>query len=276
MRCFVGFFGLTRSVRQTVESIRTGFYEPLAAAGITTLRAGHFNLPDSIDNPRSGEATIVPDRNEGALLDLELSWVEPQRHDTISREWEIGRCFPDAFGDHYRSLANLCHQLRSLDRLWSLLELLGVQPDDAVLLLRPDLVYLDTLGIENHLLPLLAGQADMVVPAWQSWGGLNDRFAFCTGYAAKVYATRISRLEAGCMAIGMMHAERFLNWVVQQQGLSVLQTDFRAARLRANGTIAANDMPMTRAYLQDAVLAAARAASEPDACASPSRQINRC
>src|SRR5689334_19574172 len=101
------------------------------------MRAGHFNLPDVIDNPRSGEVTIAPDRNEGLLLDLDICWIEPQRHAIICREWEIGRCFPDALGDEYRSLANLCHQLHSLERLWSLLELLGVQPEDAVLLLRP-------------------------------------------------------------------------------------------------------------------------------------------
>src|SRR5690348_6902102 len=127
MRCYIGFFGLTRSLRHTAVAIRTGIYEPLRQLGFTTLRAAHFNLPENITNPRSGEFAVVPDRSESALLDLDVCWVEPQQHASIAGEFDIARALPDAFGDQYRSLANLCHQLHSLRRLWSLLELLEVQ-----------------------------------------------------------------------------------------------------------------------------------------------------
>ncbi|HEX2941519.1 MAG TPA: hypothetical protein VHO91_10760 [Rhodopila sp.] len=250
MRCFIGFFGLTRSLKQTVDSIRAGFYAPLLAAGIPMLRAGHFNLPDRIDNPRSGEIAVVPDRCDTALLDLDLCWVEPQSDTMIRQAWQFARSYPDAFGDGYRSLANLCHQMRSLERLWSLLLMLGVERDDVVLLLRPDLVYLDVLDIEAHLRPLLSGRADIIVPAWQSWGGVNDRFAFCTGHAARVYATRFRRFQDGCRAIGAMHAEIFLKWLLEQEGLRCMTSDFRAVRLRANGVIAANDAAMAQAFLR--------------------------
>ena len=181
MRCFIGFFGLTRSLPHTAGAIRTGFYEPLQQAGLTTLRAGHFNLPPTITNPRSGEFGVLPDRADSALLELDLCWIEPQVQTTITAEFELARSFPDTFGDQYRSLANLCHQLRSLECVWSLLELLGAKEDDLVLLLRPDLLYLDMLEPLRHLAPLLDKSADLVVPSWQSWGGLNDRFAFCSG-----------------------------------------------------------------------------------------------
>ena len=242
MRGFVGFFGLTRSLRWTAQSIRAQFYEPLAAAGITTLRAGHFNVPSVITNPRSGEAAIVPDRNECALLDLELCWVEPQEDTAVATELEVGRCFPDAFGDEYQSLANLCHQLFSLRRLWSLLELLGVGDDDVVLLLRPDLFYLDALAPASQLKRLIDGCVDLIVPSWQSWGGLNDRFAFCTGRAARAYASRIELFADGCVSLGTMHGERFLNFLVRERHLRVELTDLRAVRVRANGLIAANDL----------------------------------
>jgi hypothetical protein len=243
-RCFVGFFGLTRSVKQTAESIRGGFYAPLAAAGITARRAGHFNLPEAIDNPRSDESAVIPDRNESALLDLELCWVEPQDDLAIATQVEMGRAFPDAFGDHYRSLANLCHQLHSLRRLWSLLELLGIDDDDLVLLLRPDLLYLDALDPASQLQPLIDGLVDLIVPAWQSWGGLNDRFAFCTGRAARVYANRIEWFAEGCVSLGTMHGESFLGFLARYQHLHVGLTNLRAVRMRANGQIPANDLGM--------------------------------
>jgi hypothetical protein len=244
VRCFVGFFGLTRSVKQTAESIRTSFYAPLAAAGIKARRVGHFNLPEVIDNPRSDESAIIPDRNESMLLDLELSWIEPQDDLVIATELEVGRAFPDAFGDQYRSLANLCHQLHSLRRLWSLLELLGVSADDIVLLLRPDLLYIDVLEPVSQLQPLVDGRVDLIVPRWQSWCGLNDRFAFCTGRAARVYASRIECFAEGCVSLGTMHGESFLKFLVRDHNLRVGLTDLRAARLRANGQIPANDLGM--------------------------------
>src|SRR5277367_505772 len=221
MRCFIGFFGLTRSLHYTADAIRTGFYEPLRVAGIDTLRAGHFNLPPVINNPRSGEFAVVPDRAESTLLDLDLCWIEPQKSTEIAAEFKAARSFPDFFGDQYRSLANMCHQLRSLERLWSLLDLLGVTETDIVLLLRPDLLYLDTFDPATHLAQLIDGEVDLIVPSWQSWGGLNDRFAFCTGRSAKIYATRIRLFGDACVAMQGMHAEHFLRFIAERHSLRV-------------------------------------------------------
>ncbi len=244
MRCFIGFFGLTRCLPHTVGAIRAGFYEPLRRAGFSTPRAGHFNLPASITNPRSGEFGIMPEAAESTLLNLDIRWVEPQHHAAIAAQFDTARALPDAFGDNYRSLANLCHQLHSLNRLWSLLESLGAAESDLVLLLRPDLLYLDVLEPVGHLGPLLDGSADLIVPAWQNWGGLNDRFAFCTGRAAKIYATRIRLFIDACAAMRGMHAEGFLRFVARREGLRVESTGLRAVRVRANGRIAENDVSM--------------------------------
>jgi hypothetical protein len=244
MRCYIGFFGLTRSLRYTAESIKLGFYEPLRNCGFTTLRAGHFNLPDAITNSRSGEFSLVPDRSECTLLDLDLCWIEPQQTSAIAGEFAIARSLPDAFGDEYRSLRNLCHQLHSLRRLWSLLQLLDVKESDVVLLLRPDLLYLDVLDPPLNLAPLLDGHADVIVPGWQSWGGLNDRFAFCNGRAARAYATRMDLFSDACVSLGCMHAEQFLSFVARRHNLRIGLTDLRAVRLRANRQIAANDSGM--------------------------------
>jgi hypothetical protein len=135
--------------------------------------------------------------------------------------------------------------LRSLARLWSLLQLLDAAEADVVLLLRPDLLYLDSLDPARHLAPVLAGKADLVVPSWQSWGGLNDRFAFCSVRAAKIYATRIQLVSEACREMRGMHAETFLAFIAECYGLRVALTDLRAVRVRANGQVAANDLAMT-------------------------------
>jgi hypothetical protein len=244
MHCLIGFFGLTRSLPHTVESIRWAFLDPLRQAGIPVLTAGHFNLPEMIDNARTGEDAVTPNRSEATLLDLDLCWVERQMDDVITTEMAAIRALPDAYGDNYSSLTNLCHQLRSLDRLWSLLHLFAPRPDDLVLLLRPDLLYLDRLDPERDLPLLSSGRADIVVPAWQNWGGLNDRFAFCSVRAARVYATRFRLMAEACQDMRGMHAEQFLRFVVSCHDLRVGLTDLRAARIRANGRIPPNDQAM--------------------------------
>jgi len=244
MRCLIGFFGLTRSLPHTEAAIRWAFLDPLRQAGIPVLTAGHFNLPETIVNPRSGEDGIVPDRAEAALLGLDVTWVEPQTDASIEAEMTAIRAFPDAYGDGYRSLANLCHQLHSLDRLWSLLHLFAPAPDDIVLLLRPDLLYLERLDPARDLALLTGGQGNLIVPGWQSWGGLNDRFAFCTARSARIYATRIRLLTEACADMRGLHAEQFLRFVVSIHGLRVGLTGMRAARVRADGRIPPNDQAM--------------------------------
>ena len=244
MRIVLGFFGLTRSLRLTAHAIVTNILAPLQEAGWDVARVGHFNLPARITNPRSGERGIVPDRREASLLDLDLCWIERQDEAAIAAQFDLATAFPDAFGDSYASLRNLCHQLRSLDRLWSLVGLLDPAPDDLFAFLRPDLLYLDRLDVAATLLPLLRGECDLVVPSWQGWGGINDRFAFANARAAPVYATRWRRFADGCLAMGGMHAERFLDFAVRSADLRTRGTGLRAARMRANGGIAANDAPM--------------------------------
>jgi hypothetical protein len=244
MRCLIGFFGLTRSLRHTAASISAAFYAPLRNAGIPVLSAGHFNLPARITNARSNESGVVPDRTEAGLLPLDLCWIEPQDDAAIAEELAIAGAFPDPFADEYASVANLCHQLRSLDQLWRLLTLFAPAADDLVLLLRPDLFYLDPLKPGRDLDPLLGGAADLIVPGWQNWGGLNDRFAFATARAAEAYATRRRGFVDACLAMQGIHSEGFLRFVADQAGLRVGQTALRAVRVRATGEVPANDLGM--------------------------------
>jgi hypothetical protein len=243
-RCLIGYFGLARLTAATAPAIETNFIAPLRDAGFDILRAGHFNCPPALENPRSGEFGTTPDADPAQALVLDAWEQEPQMDAAIADALAVVRRYPDAFGDGYRSLRNLCHQLRSLDRLWSLLAAFRPVPEDVVLLLRPDLLYLDRLDVEQDLGALRRGHADLVVPGWQSWGGLNDRFAFANPHAARIYATRYRLIEDGCIACGTLHAESFLAFTTALHGLRVARTALRAVRLRANGDIAGNDLRM--------------------------------
>lgn len=248
MRIIIGFFGLTRSLRYTASAISKSIEEPLMALGLPVLKLGDFNLPNLIFNPRSNELGVLPDPNESELLNLHTARVELQDDCNISDQLEVVKAFPDRFGDQYRSSSNLCHQLNSLRRLWGMIQTHGIGQNDIILFMRPDLLYLDPLNTARDILPLIRNQVDIVVPEWQSWGGINDRFAFCSSAAAKVYAMRFDGIIEACLTMNGLHAESYLNSVINDNGLRVGFTSLRAARVRSNGMIADFDRDMVNQY----------------------------
>lgn len=241
MGIFIGFFGITRSLRYTIDSIRANLIDPIAAAGHTPCLYGHFHLPETITNPRSREFGAPADPNEACLLSLDACLVEPQEPALINAMLAAVRAYPDRFGDDYISARNLCFQLRSLDRLWGLMEP-ALNEQDWVLFVRPDLLYLDRISVPDLIARMQTAQCDLAVPGWHSWGGLNDRFALANACAAKAYATRLQWLDAALEACNGLHGESLLAFVALVEKLRVTTLPARAVRIRANGHPAPQDV----------------------------------
>jgi hypothetical protein len=242
----VGFFGITRSLRHTIGSIQTNILAPLRSHADTLRLYGHFHLPATIDNPRSGERQEAVDPQEAALLALDVCEIDPQDETLIAENLAAAKCCNDVLQDGYASARNLCFQLRSLDRLWSLMEPSLADTNSPttqiVVLLRPDLRYLDPLPIASLLAAITGGTADLAIPAWHGWGGLNDRFTVANARAAKHYATRIQSLAPAMRDYGGLHGESLLAYAVRQAGLRVMDLPVRAVRIRANGLAEARDL----------------------------------
>ena len=241
MQVLVGFFGITRSLRFTIGSVRGRLLEPIQDAGIPFRTFGHFHLPDRITSSRSGEEGVRPNAEEAKLLGLDHCLIDAQDPALVADSLAACQAYPDHFGDGYATMRNLCFQLRSLDRLWTLMAP-EVAADDWVLFARPDLLYLDRLDIPGVVARLDAGGYEMAVPAWHGWSGLNDRFALCNAYAAEVYATRGKHLAASAARTGNPQSERLLADVAAGAGLRVAGLSTRAVRIRADGRAAPRDL----------------------------------
>lgn len=243
-RIFVGFFGITRSLKFTVDSILSNILEPLKKIGAPIIQVAHFNLPPQISNPRSGEVDVPVDSLEYKLLDLDCVIMETQDDRLIRSRLHIAKKFPDHFEDGYRSITNLCHQLRSLERLWSIIKTFRPTENDVIVLTRPDLLIMDPVEPERDVAPLQCSAVDIVVPAWHCWGGLNDRLAFCSTAAAERYAVRGRYVQETCAEIGALHPETLLACAMSKASLKVAFTPLRALRMRADGVIAPLDVEM--------------------------------
>ena len=256
--CFIGFFGITRALPWTIASIERCIFAPLHRAGIAQTHAAHFNLPQTLHAPRSGERDVAFSLGDISRLKLADHIVEPQHVDAIAaplaaimRVPQKGEEDPD--GSTRRNALYQLHSLRGLSRLFARMD---PSSYDMVLLLRPDLRYLDPLPV-TQLLAQLKGtehrvtgalhrrfraRVDMVLPAWHKWGGLNDRFAICTPAAAAIYMNRIDNVAAYCAQAGHFQSEHLLSFTAAQSGLRTADTWVRAERVRTGGRVESKDV----------------------------------
>lgn len=210
---------------------------PLFEAGAHVRCVAHFNEPPTINSEYSGESNLPITRSGLRWLSLDALLIEQQEESRLPRGAvdSINRLPPGPRVTPRPTMINLLSQLYSLKQVWRLAHL---TPDDydVFLFLRPDLEYLDRLRPEQLFEQILTGKADLVTPSWQQWGGLNDRFAFCSRKGAEAFANRIDMVERFCAEEEMLHAETLLSRLVQWSDLRLRYTNLRAMRVRADGS----------------------------------------
>lgn len=227
----VCFFGITRSLKHTINSIEENIIFPAQARGTARIFA-HFFDQKVIDNPRSGESGKLP-TNEHLLL--HPNWVEIEEPDLCLSEHCFAqvKSYGDAWNDDFRSLRNLIHQLHSLNRVTR--AALDWQPD-IFIFARPDLRYHDSLG---RYINAKSNAPLVQLPSWQHWKhGLNDRFAIATGSeAAQAYGTRINLIKQFCHDQNRsLHAELLLRYALEVNSINTKLIGARASRVRSDST----------------------------------------
>lgn len=231
-RIAIGFFGVTRSLRWTLPSIRENIIEPARQLGDVRLFA-HLYQQTHITNPRSGEDDPL-DPEEYRLLECDEVRLEEPGHCLEAARYEWILSHGDAFHDGGKSLANLIHQLHSLQVVG---EMINEWKPDVVVLARPDLRYHDNLG------PVLREQAHrsaryLSVPDWQWYGGVNDRLAIGSAFACRAYSSRIALIPAYLRKTnGPLPAERFLRFSLNMHGVIPIGVKLKASRVRAGGRV---------------------------------------
>ncbi|MBT2188501.1 hypothetical protein [Sphingobium nicotianae] len=235
-RCFVIMHGLPRSLLWTERNIIRHVLEPFrAVCGPLTLVA-HFNHPDVIDNPRSGErkvATMLPDMSR---LAPEILMIERQHAANVEGKYQILKDHDLRSGDPSPNThMNLLQGYYSLRRAWTLATQAGLKQGDIVLLLRPDLDYIDPWPAADLVAMIREQGRDLVCPDWHSFGGLNDRMAVASYEGARVFASRWDMVEEIAKADTPRSSEEILAYCIERAGLAVGTFSSRGPRVRADG-----------------------------------------
>ena len=243
MRIALAFFGLPRCSAIAFPSIAQNLLAPLAAAGELRVFC-HLHRQAWIFNPRSRENHPQPEENYAPFLDFDTV-IEP-RPERPSPLFQRLRAFGDAWQDGFHSLANLVLQLQSLA---DVTRRLAAAAPDVVVFARPDLLYHEPVQ-PRDLLRALQRPDEIALPAWESWGGYNDRFAITGPRLARVYGERLAGALSYCEATGQpLHSETFLRATLHAAGAGVRPIGLRASRVRVDGRLEAEDFEGRRTPL---------------------------
>ncbi|KAG5189548.1 hypothetical protein JKP88DRAFT_206063 [Tribonema minus] len=242
------FFGLTRSVQWTIQNIERHIFAPLRSND--TIRYDvfvHTYRMEKLDNPRAGEVAAVY-----ANPNSDVQKLRPTRY-LITSQDDFDLTYPDvqtmsplqwSYPDN-TTVQNIFRAQNSLALVWSIMADFAAEHSidyDAVVALRPDVLYLRDLDIpQRGVLP----ERTAFVADFQHYGGCNDRFAYGRPSAMRVYANRLdSMLNAALRPVGdrkSFNSEQLLQRHLEAHNVSVVLADMLFSRVRSTGALPKQD-----------------------------------
>jgi hypothetical protein len=241
VRMAVCFFGLTRSLPFTIDSIRTNVFDVLTAAGIQYTTYLHTHNVTRMFNPRAHEFNVTVDptlyrllRPDTAVFEEPIDWTLPSNQGLLARLLKRGDPWGQS-GDHIslRNLVNQLHSLQALTAMWAP----HASRFDAVIYLRSDVWFFNCLNV-TQLLEAAATTSHPVIwtPAFATFSGLNDRFAFGNVAAMQLYGNRWQHALPYARDT-YLHAEKFLKYAMRADGVECSTTDVVFTRVRGDGLV---------------------------------------
>ena len=246
LRVAVVYFGLARATEVCWPSIRKNLYEVAANQRFDFFSVASLMHAESVTNPRNGEHGVALPIEESLHIPANAYLIVRQQEYLIRELLASAQTRRDDYGNQWASVSNALQALCALRRGLELASSLGTY--DYYLFLRPDLLYQD----EIHLEPLIAkfvGTNNVALPPWHSWGGYNDRFAFCDAEGAATYANRVDSVLEYCGQRDF-HSESFLKWTLAKRTSNVWALPVRARRVRADKRVQDEDFTQTVSDLQ--------------------------
>ena len=232
MKVALCFWGLTRSLKYTIESIKKNILQPLDDGEIEYKIFVHtFSFDSKYNNPRADERNIILDFDEYTLLNPDFIEVEDQ--DRVKKEINIRqyRSQPDPWESNYVSLDNFVCAMYSKRQLGIMVNHSNID-FDYVVYLRPDLHYLTPFDIRYFS---ITTKFNVCTPNFHLFPKLNDRFCILDACNLDKYSGMFNYMYE-YSRINPLHSERFQYYIMTQQfKWSVRYIPIQFNRVRANG-----------------------------------------
>lgn len=247
MKVAIGFFGITRSLKYTVESIKQNIFHVLKSNNIDYDVYIHSYRLTTYKNKRTGECIEDPseiDNEEYKLLNPQYFTQDNQDEIAIKLNLLSYRTHEDPWNTQYNSVDNYILGSYSKHIVTQMIDN-NIQEYDYILFVRPDCLYLDKLNVGYFD---LINDTTIVIPDNEGFGvyNLNDRFAITNSKNFKIYGDIFLSL-LNISKKKPLHSETILGDIlIGQNKLNIRKVKFNFSRIRCNGTI--QDKHITKHY----------------------------
>lgn len=239
MKIALLFFGITRSLKYTIQSIKTQILDILDKNNVQYHIYIHtYTLNNLYTNIRTGEKNIELDNEEYKLLNPDYLIIDNQEEEI--KKLNIKQYYPekDPWNNNYESFNNYVLGLNSKKKITKLmLQNNKNEKYSHVLFLRPDVKFINNLDIKWFN---LINENNIVTPNFHLWRGYNDRFCICSTRVANIYGNIFNYLNEKRTT----NSEMNLKYVLKKSKINNILIDFVFLRVRANGIIHKGDLKL--------------------------------
>lgn len=227
------FWGLTRSLKYTIETIKKNIFEPLTKAGITyDIYLHTYHIDGKYSNPWAGENNEILDNEEYKLLKPDYFKVENQSYISKIINFEKYKTMvnPWAHDQTFNNSLLALWSLKEVTKLWSMRDI----HYSKILYCRPDVEFLCPIDIGW----ILDKTNDIYLANFaikgEKFGIGADRFAIGKPDTMKIYGNRFDEAYE-YSKIKELYSRKFLEDVLKKYNRKIKFINFQFIRIRANG-----------------------------------------
>ena len=241
MKVALCFWGLTRSLKHTIESIRENILKPLQENEIEyTIFLHTYKFESPYINPRAKEVNVELDFDEYLLLKPDFVQIDDQ--DEIKKEinMEQYHSLPDPWHSNYICLDNFVCAMYSKKQLGIMIKESELE-FDYIVYLRPDVKYINKFDVKyfNITTPKY-----VCIPNFHLFPRFNDRLCVLKSCNLEDYSSMFNDMyEYSC--VFPLHSENFQYYIITKKfHWSIRYIPIHFNRVRVNGF----ELPDTASY----------------------------
>ena len=229
------FWGITRSLKNTIKSIETNIFTPLKEMNMEYKTFVHtYSLDKPLSNPRAGENNEEIDNMEYTVLNPDYIMIENE--EIVKKECDFNkyRSNYDYYNTNYKNIDNFIWAMYSKKQGCKMIANSG-ESFDYILVCRPDVVYETPITLQ---MLELVNDTTLAAPVFHVYfRKINDRFFILTQNNLQRFGDLFDELYEFSRYYPI-HPEQFIyEFLVNRYHLDIIYIPFIFNRLRANNKL---------------------------------------
>jgi hypothetical protein len=247
MKIALCFFGITRSLKYTIDSINKNILEILKKNKIEYDIFMHTYKLDSYENIRNNEKQDIVDNEEYKLLNPKYLQIDIQDTIKIQLKLEQYRTHKDPWNTKYNSVDNFILAQYSKFCLVKMIEETK-NKYQYIIYIRPDCLYINKLDINYFK---YVNDKSICIPNFHLIGKhlFNDRFCIANMKNYKTYGN-IFELLLNISKKQTLHSETIIGEIIKNNKINIIRVPFNFTRVRCNGKIDKRDLSLLKTIIK--------------------------